>query len=401
LIPDKEEIKMVYQQHRAPFFLCLSSILLAALAVLSCGTGIPDSEISSAAGNKETVKWGHVELTEGPMNKVLLKDYSPSSSLVVPEHHPASASLPVIDVHTHVYAETPEEIREWVETMDRTGIDVTVVLTGATGEKFDLLTDLYLKAWPKRFQLFCGLSTENITNPEYPQKAAQELERCYGMGARGVGELVDKGWGYGTTEETRLPREERLHPNDPRLDLFWEKCAELELPVNLHIADHPSCWQPLGPEWERTPDFQVFNLYGKDVPSYEELISMRDNVLEKHRDTTFILCHFSNLGNNLDRLAGDLEKHDNLYLDISARDYEIGRQPRTAGEFLKKYRSRIMFGTDMGRGQQMYEGWWRLLETADEYIPGRQWWQMYGLALDRDTLQEIYRTTAENTLNWK
>ena len=56
---------------------------------------------------------------------------------------------------------------------------------------------------------------------------------------------------------------------------------ELGLPVNLHIADHPSCWEPLGPEWERTPDFQVFNLHGKDVPSYEELIAIRDAVLEK------------------------------------------------------------------------------------------------------------------------
>ena len=29
----------------------------------------------------------------------------------------------------------------------------------------------------------------------------------------------------------------------------------------------------------------------------------------------------------------------------------------------------------------MYEGWWRLLESADEYMPGRIWWPYYGLAL--------------------
>jgi predicted TIM-barrel fold metal-dependent hydrolase/rubredoxin len=232
-------------------------------------------------------------------------------------------------------------------------------------------------------------------------EGAEELERCYSMGARGVGELVDKGWGFGSNEDNPLPRQERLHPNDARLDPFWEKCAELELPVNFHIADHPSCWQPLGPEWERTPDFQVFNLYGKDVPSYEELIEMRDEVLEKHRNTRFILCHFSNLGNDLGRLATDMVKHSNLYLDISARDYEIGRQPRSAREFIDRFSTRIMFGTDMGREQEMYEGWWRLLETADEFIPGRQWWRMYGLELDPDTLRDIYQTTAENTLNWK
>ena len=57
----------------------------------------------------------------------------------------------------------------------------------------------------------------------------------------------------------------------PRLDAVWKKCAELRIPANVHIADHPSCWQPLGPNQERTPDFQHFNQYGKDVLSYQEL----------------------------------------------------------------------------------------------------------------------------------
>ena len=78
-----------------------------------------------------------------------------------------------------------------------------------------------------------------------------------------------------------LPREKRLHPDDPRLDPLWRKCAELKIPVNLHIADHPSCWQPLGPNQERTPDFQHFNLYGKDVLSYEELLERRNRMLDK------------------------------------------------------------------------------------------------------------------------
>jgi hypothetical protein len=384
--------------YRLPY---ISSIMLMAFSLFSCGPGNNLSETSPSAESPGTVKWGHVELTEGPMNSVLLKDYAPASSLVVPEHQVPRASIPVIDVHTHVYAETPEEIRQWVDTMDRVGIRTTIVLTRATGEDFDQLAALYLEPWPERFQLYCGLLTEGITDPEYPQKAAGELERCFQMGARGVGELVDKGWGFGGNEDNPLPRQERLHPNDSRLDPFWEKCAELELPVNFHIADHPSCWQPLGPQWERTPDFQVFNLYGKDVPDYEELIEMRDEVLEKHRNTRFILCHFSNLGNDLGRLAADMERHSNLYLDISARDYEIGRQPRAAREFIKRFSTRIMFGTDMGREQEMYEGWWRLLETADEYIPGRQWWRMYGLELDPGTLRDIYQGTAENILNWK
>ncbi len=270
-------------------------VLLAGAGLAAgCGSGKEPAESASA---EPVVRYG-VTVKSGPMDSVLLKDYAPESSLVVPETHIEKARFPVIDVHTHVYAETPDEVDEWVHTMDAAGIDVTVVLTGATGEKFDRLVELYLTRYPNRFQLWCGLDVSNADNADYPERAAAELARCYAKGARGVGELSDKGWGFGGSEENALPREKRLHPDDPRLDPFWDKCAELKIPVNLHIADHPSCWRPLGPTWERTADFQGFNLYGKDVPSYEELLAHRDHLLEKHPGTTVIACHFSNQGND-------------------------------------------------------------------------------------------------------
>jgi predicted TIM-barrel fold metal-dependent hydrolase len=335
------------------------------------------------------------------MDAVLLKDYTPESSLVVPETSIAKARYPVIDVHTHVYGNTPKEIAEWVQTMDAVGIDKTIVLTEAVGAEFDRLVDLYLKTYSRRFQLYCGIDTTRIEAPDYPERVVGELVRCYQKGARGVGEVSDKGWGINATSEAPLSRPQRLHPDDPRLDGFWEKCAELRLPINLHIADHPSCWKPLGPRQERTPDFQSFNLYGKDVPSYEELLATRDRLLAKHPKTTFIACHFSNQGNDLASLGKTLDQFPNLMLDIAARDYEIGRQPRFATVFFKRYRDRLLFGTDMGRQQSMYVGWWRLLETADEYIPGRIWWRYYGLELPSDVLESVYQGNARRLLNWR
>ena len=48
----------------------------------------------------------------------------------------------------------------------------------------------------------------------------------------------------------------------------------------------------------------------------------------------------------------------------------------------------------------MYEGWWRLLETDDEYIPGRIWWRYCGLELPDDVLKNLYRENALRLLNW-
>ncbi|MFQ5930114.1 MAG: amidohydrolase family protein [Acidobacteriota bacterium] len=373
---------------------------LMVLCLVSCRQGGEPQTQGEAQPAERVVKYG-VTVETGPMDSILVKDYMPNSSLVVPETHIPKARFPVIDVHAHVEAETPEEVDDWVRTMDEVGVEVTLILTGATGERFDRLVDLYLKSYPGRFQLYCGLDINDISAPDYPERVVRELVRCYEKGARGVGEVSDKGWGIGRGSENPLPRDQRLHPDDPRLDAVWEKCAELNLPVILHIADHPSCWEPLGPTWERTPDFQAFNLYGKDVPSYEELLASRDRLLSKHPRTTLIACHLSNQGNDLGALSQVLERYPNLYLDISARDYEIGRQPKTAGRFFRRHKDRIVFGTDMGLERHMYEGWWRLLETADEFIPGRLWWRYYGLELQEDVLQGVYRDNARRILNWK
>jgi len=229
-------------------------------------------------------------------------------------------------------------------------------------------------------------------------RAVAELVRCYRKGARGVGELSDKGTGY--SRDTNLPRDRRLHPDDPRLNKFWEKCAELKLPVNTHVADHPSCWQPLDVYQERTPDYQHFNLYGKDVPSHAELIAMRDRAVASHPHTTFIACHLGNQGPTLNTLAKALDRYPNLYVDISARDYEVGRTPRTAAKFLARYRSRVLFGTDMGREKSMFQSWWRLLESDDEFMTGRMWWRYYGLQLPAPVLDSLYRGNAKRLLNW-
>ena len=349
-----------------------------------------------------TVKYG-VTVRAGPMDSILLKDYAPASSLVVPQTHVPKARYSVIDVHSHSsmnQMRKPADVEAWVQRMDQVGVELSVVFTEAIGADFDRQAELFLKRHPDRFQVYCGLDTKDIEAADYPERAASELERCYRAGARGVGEITDKGWGLQASEGDSLPRARRLRLDDPRLGKFWEKCAELKLPVNVHIADHPSCWQPLGPNQERTPDFQGFNLSTKDVPSYEELLATRDSVLARHPKTRFIFCHLSNQGNDTASLAKVLDRFPNLYLDISARDYELGRQPRTASQFLSRYKDRILFGTDMGWEQQMYEGWWRLLETADEYMPGRIWWRYYALALPDDMLKSLYRENALRLLNW-
>ena len=204
------------------------SLLLASTVLTGCQPKPTTTETAKTAppqGSTQPVEKYGVPIVSGPMDSILLKDYVPDSSLVVSETKVAKAKFPAIDVHAHVYAETKEEVAEWVKTMDEVGVERTIILTDATGPKFDRLVDLYLKTHPNRFQLYCGLDTTDSGGSDYPERAVRELVRCYEKGARGVGELSDKGWGYNGSSAHPLPRDQRIHPDDPRLDLFWKKCA--------------------------------------------------------------------------------------------------------------------------------------------------------------------------------
>lgn len=373
---------------------------------LSCKTSVSDdgkaaSDIVPQKDWHTDAEWSKVKYGDwggpgvsagpGPMDGILVRDYAPRWSVVTKETFIPKAKYPAVDCHIHVVGKTPDEVAEWVRTMDEVGIDTSMVLTGATGEAFDNLVDILPKKYPGRFLLYCGIEKTDIDKPDFPERAVKELERCYKMGACGVGEVSDKGFGITGGE---VPREKRLHPDDPRLDQFWEKCAELKMPVNLHVADHPSCWTPLDVFQERTPDYQHFNQLGKDVPSYDELINKRNRMLEKHPDTIYIACHLGNQGHDLEKLSQAMDKYPNMYLDTSARDYEIGRTPRASAKFITKYQHRILFGTDQGREKSMFQIHWRLLESDDECITGRVGWKYYGLALPAPVLESIYRGTA-------
>ncbi len=338
--------------------------------------------------------WGGpgVDAAPGPMDTILVRDYAPRSSVVTRQSFKPKARYPAIDCHIHVVASNPGEVAEWVKTMDEVSIEKSIVLTEATGAAFDALVKLLPEAHPGRFLLFCGIDLTDIENPDYSKRIVAELERCHRMGAQGVGEVIDKG--FGIAEDPALAPNKRLHIDDPRLDPFWEKCAELGMPVNLHAADHPSCWTQLDVYQERSPDYQHFNMFGKNVPSYEEMISMRNRVVEKHPKTLFIACHLGNQGHDLEKLSTELDKYPNLFLDTSARDYEIGRTPRASARFLTKYRDRVFFGTDQGRERSLYQIHWRLLESADEYFEGRVGWRYYGLELPDQVLKSLYHGNA-------
>src|SRR5215813_11470005 len=87
---------------------------------------------------------------------ILLKDYRPISLYKVPATRIEKAKFPVVDMHSHPYAKTPQQIGEWVKNMDEAGVEKTMILTMTTGKEFDQISRAYSRHGD-RFEMWCGL----------------------------------------------------------------------------------------------------------------------------------------------------------------------------------------------------------------------------------------------------
>jgi predicted TIM-barrel fold metal-dependent hydrolase len=351
--------------------------LLVALPVAFCGAGVARAQDPTAPAKAP--------------DQILLKDFKPVSIHKVPVTTVTKARHPVIDMHSHPYAKTPEDVDRWVKVMDEVGVEKTVLLTGATGAEFDRIVELY-SGHPTRFELWCGFDYTGHDQPGYGPAAVAELERCARKGAKGVGEEGDKGLGMD------FGRAKGLHFDDPKLAPLLDRCAGLSLPVNIHVAD--PIWMYLRMDETNDGMMNAVEWRLDDKPGIVDhagMIEVLERAVRAHPRTTFVACHFANLDYDLAHLGQILDRVPNLYADISARYAETAVTPRAAARFLARYQDRLVYGTDMGFDPDMYRLTFRILETLDEhfYAPIFNYhWSYSGFGLADPVLEKVYRTNA-------
>jgi uncharacterized protein len=330
---------------------------------------------------------------------ILLKDYRPRSLYKIPVTEVPKAKFPIIDMHSHAYAKTSEEIAEWVRNMDEVGVAKTIILSGATGQEFD---DIYRKfaVYPDRFEVWCGFDYAGYDQPGFSQRAIATLEKCHQAGARGVGELHDKGKGLNSDTMTALG----MHPDDARMDAVFDRCGQLHMPVSIHVADPIWMYEAMDNHNDGLMNAFEWRLDNQPgIVGHSGMIDILERTVKKHSGTTFIACHFANLDYDLARLGQVLERHPNLFADISARYAETGPIPRFVSQFYAKYGNRLVYGTDMGFDKPMYRVTFKILETLDEHFYETEMfsyhWSLNGFGLPDEILQKVYRTNAEKILN--
>jgi len=323
-----------------------------------------------------------------------IDEYQPKSTLVTKEHKVERAKFPFIDIHSHHWNPTAEEVDRLAKEMDTINLRVMVNLSGGTGEELKKTVAVMKGRYPDRFVVFANMSYDDLNTPGFGKRVAARLEEDVKNGAQGL--KIFKNFGM----DLKYASGERVHVDDPEFDAVFEKCAELKIPVLIHVAE-PSAffdpWDYHNERWQELKEFPGRARPPAKYPPFETLMTERNHLFRKHPKTNFIAAHLGFHGNDLERLGRLFDANSNVYVDIAAVLAELGRQPYSAHDFLSKYQDRVLMGKDIYEVSE-YKWYFRTLETRDEYFEyyrkRHAFWRIYGFQLSDEVLKKVYYKNA-------
>ena len=338
-------------------------------------------------------------------NLMDIEEYSPISTLVVPQNPKTRSKFPFIDVHSHHWNMPIMNLDNLIEEMDSLNMKYQINLSGSGlavfSGKQDLM-DLNLsksinnvkKNYPERFGVFVNLDLSRIGRKDFKLNTEKYLLNASKIGATGLKIYKNLGLNLKDGEGNRVK------VDDDRLQFIWEKCAELNLPVLIHSGEPIAFFQNIdkyNERWlhakQRPSSFRPSDKY----PSFEIVMSEQYNMFKKNPKTTFINAHMGWYGNNLSKLDQQLIDLPNVYVEFGAVINELGRQPVSARKFFIKHQDRILFGKD-NYNKEEYHLYFQVLETSDEYIEyfrkRHGLWRLYGLNLPDSVLKKVYHQNA-------
>ena len=290
-----------------------------------------------------------------------IRQYKPRSTLVVPQHPVPRAKFPVIDIHSH--QPTPMPPRS-----SRTGrVDGSAEPAPArqrerceSGESL-VRSVAAIRDSPHRDRMVHvrGHRLPGTSPPASARAAARQLEADVKAGAVGVGE-IDKGFGLthrkadGTRLRSTTPNSTRCGRR-PRVSRF--RCSStgraggVLRTDGLHQRAVAGAGAVSGPP---LPAAQFPVVRGADGGTRPAVHAPSED--DVHRGAPRLARQRPGADGKL------FDEMPNVYSEMGAVLYELGRQPRAAHDFFVKYQDRLLFGKDTYQPDE-YPYFWRVFET--------------------------------------
>jgi len=247
--------------------------------------------------------------------------------------------------------------------------------------------------------------------PDWQKKVLGHLDSMFSAGASAVKVWKNIGMDFRASDGAMVMID------NPRFDAIFAHIREKKIPVIGHMGEPKSCWQPAAEipiKYIRNYfiDHPQYHMYlHPEMPSYEDQMQVRDNMLEKNRDMEFVGAHLASLEWSVDELARFLDRFPRADVDIAARmgniQYQSSQNREKVRKFFINYQDRILYGTDLVYSAGMspsdfisnmnstWLGDWKYLVTDSLMTTVEFEGKFQGLHLPAAVLDKIYSTNAK------
>ncbi len=205
-------------------------------------------------------------------------------------------------------------------------------------------------SFPGRYAFFGTFPVDSFNYPGFAGKTIDRIRKNIAAGASGIKiwknigmELKDKNGKY-------------VLIDDPAFEPVFNYLEENRIPVIGHLGEPKDCWLPedrmSDPSdvtyYRNNPKYYMY--MHPEVPSYDQQIQARDNILRKHPHLDFTGAHLGSLEWSVDELSKRLDAYPGFRVDLAARMFHLQRQSsidyNKIRNFMIKYQDRILYGTD-------------------------------------------------------
>lgn len=320
-------------------------------------------------------------------------------------------SIEKFDSHIHLNTDQTAFIEQAEEDNLRFLVIVDDRPFGITMEDQQKIVRKQLKAYPERIAYATTFPVKDFTTDNFVEQTISYLDDSFAYGAIAV--KVWKNIGM----DLRDQHGNFVMIDDPKFDAIFDHLERKGITLIGHLGEPRECWLPLEKMklhkgyYSAHPEYHMY--LHPEYPSYEDQISARDHMLEKHPNLKFIGAHLGSLEWNLDELAKRLDKFPNMAVDLARFTdlyYHAMVDWQKTHDFFIRYQDRLLYATDVqvretdspeemnAQAHDTRIQYWKFFTTDETFRHPAIDGSYKGLKLPSEVVDRIYRTNAEKWL---
>jgi len=264
--------------------------------------------------------------------------YSPSDFLSAPKY----------DAHIHYHTFDDSFVRK-ASKANIALLSINTDFNVPIDTQFEVSQSLHQRH-PNLFNFLCTFDASKFNAETFAEDSIERIKLCVAAGAKGV-----KMWkNIGMILKNEVGK--YVMADDPVFEPIFRYLENEKIPLLAHFGDTRNCWLPFE-EMTACHDVQyymnnpVYHIYNQpNAPTYEQIITARDNILERYPKLVFIGAHLGGMEWSLEQIAQRFEQFPNFYVDLSACISHIFihtlNDRKQVIDFFEKYSDRILYGSD-------------------------------------------------------